>query len=102
MSPVREEWLDQIKEEALDPALPICDAHHHLWYKNEENYKVEDYLKDISGGHRILLSVFVESRMMLKENAVPEMQPVGETEFVLDVTSAREGGKTNVAIDRGI
>ena len=24
-------WLDQVIEETLEPDLPICDPHHHLW-----------------------------------------------------------------------
>ena len=26
-----EAWLGKVKEEALEPELPICDPHHHLW-----------------------------------------------------------------------
>jgi hypothetical protein len=29
-------WLDQVKEEALEPELPICDPHHHLWDQRHE------------------------------------------------------------------
>ena len=28
---VREDWLAQVREEIIDPALPIIDPHHHLW-----------------------------------------------------------------------
>jgi hypothetical protein len=28
---VRPDWLAQVTEEALEPALPIIDPHHHLW-----------------------------------------------------------------------
>ena len=87
----REETLSQIVEEPLDPSLPICDAHHHLWYNTDINYTVEDFLLDISGGHNICRTVFVESRLMLKENVPPEMQPVGETEFVCKITSRVKG-----------
>ncbi len=24
-------WHAQLQEEALEPELPICDPHHHLW-----------------------------------------------------------------------
>ena len=24
-------WISQVQEEAIEPELPICDAHHHLW-----------------------------------------------------------------------
>lgn len=92
-----------MKEETLDLSLPICDAHHHLWYDSELNYRVEDYLGDISGGQNIRRTIFVESRMMLKEGVPPEMQPVGETEYVRDVTSRFHGGTGNLpAIAAGI
>lgn len=97
MSAEREEWLNQTIEEALDPSLPICDSHHHLWYDNDISYTAEDYLKDISEGHNVCRTVFVESRMMLKEDAPPEMQPVGETEYVRKITSRSEGSATVIA-----
>ena len=31
MLPVRPDWLAARREEAIDPALPIVDPHHHLW-----------------------------------------------------------------------
>ena len=33
---VREAWLDQVREEILEPALPIVDPHHHLWDQPSE------------------------------------------------------------------
>ena len=96
MSAEREEWLKQTIEEPLDPSLPICDAHHHLWYGIEKAYTVEDFLRDISGGHQIRKTVFVESGLMLKTGVPPEMQPVGETEFVRNIVPGPEepGGNT--------
>ena len=91
MSAEREEWLNQNIEAALDPSLPICDPHHHLWYNTENSYTAEDYLKDVSGGHRVCRTVFVESRMMLREDAPAEMQPVGETDFVSNIIYNTEG-----------
>ena len=86
----REEWLNQTIEEPLDPSLPICDPHHHLWYGTENDYPVEVFLKDISGGHRICKTVFVESGLMLNKEASPEMQPVGETEFVRNLPPLKQ------------
>ena len=91
MQAEREEWLNQTIEKPLDPSLPICDAHHHLWYDTDNNYTVEDFLQDISGGHYVCRTVFVESRLMLKKDAPPEIQPVGETEFVEKITARAKG-----------
>jgi L-fuconolactonase len=57
-------------------------------------------LQDISGGHRIVRTVFVESRLMPRLGGPPEMQPVGETEYVAGVTARQATGqpvKTGVA-----
>ena len=31
MTTDRDQWLAQVKEDILEPDLPICDPHHHLW-----------------------------------------------------------------------
>jgi hypothetical protein len=28
---VRESWLDLVRDDVIDPSLPIIDAHHHIW-----------------------------------------------------------------------
>ena len=40
--PVREDWLARRTEEALDPALPIVDPHHHLWDRPDWRYLLDD------------------------------------------------------------
>jgi L-fuconolactonase len=85
MKPVREDWLKLTAETAIDPDLCICDPHHHLWYDSENPYTLEDFRQDIAGGQRVVQSVFVESRKMLRNDCSPDMQPVGETEYVRKV-----------------
>jgi predicted TIM-barrel fold metal-dependent hydrolase len=47
--------------------------------------------------------MFVESRLMLKENSPPEMQPVGETEFVQKITTRVKSRSSKIpAIAAGI
>lgn len=98
----REEWHNQTIEEPLDPSLPICDPHHHLWYRMENDYPVEAFLKDISGGHNIRKTVFVESGLMFNKEASPEMQPVGETEFVRNLLRSRQKNEEDTEIVAGI
>ena len=86
----REEWLNQTIEEPLDPSLPIYDPHHHLWYGTESDYPIEAFFKDISIGHRICKTVFIESSLMFNKEASREMQPVGETEFVRNLPSLNQ------------
>ena len=75
----RQDWLDLTEEDTLDPELPICDPHHHFWHYPTSRYLVDEFLQDISGGHRVLKTVFVECLQFYDENAAAELQPVGET-----------------------
>ncbi|MBT6274386.1 MAG: amidohydrolase family protein [Chromatiales bacterium] len=78
-------WLAGTPEAALEPELPICDPHHHLWDGKvgyaAPRYFVEDYMADVAGGHNIVSSVFIECGMMFRDKGPPLMRPVGETEF---------------------
>jgi L-fuconolactonase len=80
-------WLDTLREEAIEPDLPICDAHHHLWgFRQgaiEPRYLIEDVMADIkSSGHRIVSTVFVEAKAMYRADGPDHLRPVGEIEFV--------------------
>ncbi len=97
MATIREDWLKLVQEDTIALDLPICDPHHHLWYQAENSYGLEEFLKDISGGHRIVQTVFVESRMMFRNEGSDEMKPVGETEYVQKLVAPRQNGKTAVA-----
>lgn len=100
MTTKNEEWLALAKESPIDPELPICDSHHHLWDRPSDRYLLEGFLKDIAGGHNIIQSVFVECKANYRQNGAKEMHPIGETEFIQDIT-AQSGigqyGKTRVA-----
>ena len=86
-------------EAPLEPDLPICDPHHHLWRRPNNPYLLDDFLRDASGGHRIVSSVAVECGAMYRDGGPPELQPVGETEFLEGIASenARAGNDTAVA-----
>jgi predicted TIM-barrel fold metal-dependent hydrolase len=101
MPTVREAWLKLTTEPVIDPDLCICDPHHHLWYQTENLYELEDLCQDIAGGHRIVQTVFVESRKMLKKTVPPAMQPVGETEFVREV-AFRAASQSTIKVASGI
>jgi predicted TIM-barrel fold metal-dependent hydrolase len=86
------------REEALEPDLPICDPHHHLWDRPDQRdrpgsrYLLEELMQDIAGGHNIVQTVFVECRSMYRKEGPPEMQPVGETEFVQGIAAQSASG----------
>ena len=86
-------------EAPLEPDLPICDPHHHLWRRPNNPYLLDDFLRDASGGHRIVSSVAVECGAMYRDGGPPELQPVGETEFLEDIATenSRAGNDTAVA-----
>ena len=83
----------------MEPDLPICDPHHHLWRRPNNPYLLDDFMRDASGGHRIVSSVAVECGAMYRDGGPPELQPVGETEFLEDIATenSRAGNDTAVA-----
>ncbi len=100
MTTEREEWLALATEDPIEPELPICDPHHHLWDRPNNRYSLEELLQDTGGGHNIVQTVFVECRSEYRQEGPQEMRPVGETEFVQDIATRSEGeqyGKTRVA-----
>jgi len=87
------EWLDLTQEEILEPALPICDPHHHLWDHPDSRYLLDELLEDTSSGHNVVSTVFVECSSMYRAEGVVAMQPVGETEFVNGVAAMSASGQ---------
>jgi predicted TIM-barrel fold metal-dependent hydrolase len=74
-------------ETALDPALPICDAHHHLWRRPGADYLLHDLLQDLRGGHNVVSTVAVECRYRYRNEGPEALRPVGETEFLEGVAN---------------
>jgi L-fuconolactonase len=90
--PIREDWLAQWREEVLDPELPIVDPHHHLWDRPGWRYLLDEFLADVSSGHNVLATVFVQCRTMYRRDGPEELRPVGETEFVNGVAAMSASG----------
>ena len=72
-------------ESALEPELPICDAHHHLWERRPSRYMLNDLLEDLRAGHNIVATVAVECRYAYRDSGPDELRPVGEVEFLESV-----------------
>ena len=54
-------WLGKLKEEILEPDLPIVDPHHHLWLRNGYSYLMPDLAVDLSSGHNVVATVFANA-----------------------------------------
>ena len=89
LAPTRTDWLELTKEAALDPDLPICDPHHHLWDHGEnDRYLVPELLADIAGGHNVVSTVFVDCFSAYRSEGPEHLKPVGETEWVQRLVAA--------------
>lgn len=74
-------------ETPLEPELPICDAHHHLWERPPKDYLLGELLQDLRSGHNVVSTVAVECRYSYRQGGPEELRPVGETEFLDQVAS---------------
>ncbi|MFH2130866.1 MAG: amidohydrolase family protein [bacterium] len=87
------QWLAQVQEPILEPELPICDAHHHLWDYPGSRYLLYEILNDINSGHNIRSTVFMECGSMYRADGPASMKPVGETEFVQGIAAMSASGQ---------
>jgi L-fuconolactonase len=103
-------------EEIIEPALPIVDPHHHLWFRpgsilaaleQQENltvrtllptfrrharYLFDEFLADLNTGHNIRATVFVEVRAMYRARGPQVLQSVGEVEFANGMAATAASG----------
>jgi len=90
------DWIDGTREEPIDPELPICDAHHHLWDDPRQRYLTEEYLDD-ARGHNVTSTIYVECLREYRETGPQHLRPVGETEHVHRLTEASQRCETRLA-----
>jgi len=90
------EWLALAAESALEPDLPICDPHHHLWDRAPgrvaTRYLLDEILDDTASGHNVVSTVFIECGAMFKSDGPAALRPVGETEFVNGIAAMSASG----------
>jgi len=86
-------WLDRTVEEALEPSMPICDPHHHFWDRPNDRYFLDDLYNDLSGGHNVVSTVFIECQAMYRKNGPEEMRSLGQTEFVQGIVAQNNSGQ---------
>lgn len=88
----RFDWLAQHKEDIIDPARRVIDAHHHLWDRVGERYLLEELTDDIASGHNIVATVYVDCRSMYRASGPEAFKPVGEVEFANGVAAQSASG----------
>jgi L-fuconolactonase len=89
---VNPSWLAARSEEVLEPELPIIDAHHHLWDRGS-GYLFDDLMADISCGHNIRATVYLECQSMYRAGGDPLLAPLGETEFANGIAATSASGR---------
>ena len=92
-----DDWLARSVEATLEPELPICDPHHHLWDFRRDGvaprYLIDEFLEDLASGHNIVSTVFVECGTMFRADGPDELRPIGETEFAAGIAAMSESGQ---------
>lgn len=85
-------------ESIVAPELLIVDSHHHLYESQTGRYMLDEYLDDVSAGHTILASVYVETLAKAFEDGRQLLRPLGEVEFAASVAEeSNNRGGTRVA-----
>jgi predicted TIM-barrel fold metal-dependent hydrolase len=105
--PTNSDWLALTIEDAIEPDLPICDAHHHLWDHRANGpsetvplYLMDELQDDLGSGHNVASTVFLECHSMYRSGGPEPFRSVGETEFVNGIAAMSASGlygKTRVA-----
>ncbi len=85
------EWLALRTEEVIDPSLPIVDPHHHLWHRHDP-YLSTQLVEDLTSGHSVRGSVFIECGFMYRNDGDPAFASVGEVEYVNGVAASFASG----------
>jgi len=88
----KQQWLSQIKEDILEPQLEICDPHHHLWDHPNNRYMFDELMADLTSGHNVQTTVYMECGSMYRADGPQALRPVGETEFVNGVAEMSASG----------
>ena len=87
--PPRPGWLATHAEDILEPALPIVDAHHHIWAQDGQIYDLDALRDDIGSGHKVVATVLVQAHHAYRQHGPEHLRCVGETEHIEQQIRAR-------------
>ena len=103
-------------DEVIEPGLPIVDSHHHLWftppaalraleertdpaapmlrriYGARPRYLLEEIVDDVSAGHDVRATCYVEGHAMLRADGPEALRSVGEVEFASGMAAMSASG----------
>ncbi len=83
LEPGSDAWLEQVREDIVEPDRPIIDPHHHLWMKRfNRNYLLEELWRDTGSGHNIEKTVFIECHAFYLREGPDHLRPTGETSYI--------------------
>ena len=88
----RAQWRSLLREDILEPELPIIDAHHHLWERHGNRYLISEFMADANSGHNIRASVFIDCGSFYRNSGPALMAPVGEVEFANGIAAMAASG----------
>ena len=88
---VDDAWLAKLREDVLEPDLPIVDAHHHLWDRASGLYLLDQLRGDLTAGHNIVKTVFIQCGYSYRTDGPEHLKPVGETERVVSIAAGDPG-----------
>ncbi|MGO4580293.1 amidohydrolase [Cupriavidus sp. 2TAF22] len=88
-------WVSPLREEAIEPELPIIDPHHHLFDDERGRFLADELLAEIEAGTNIVGTVFVQYKSSYRKDGPEPLKPVGEVEFATRIGEECEmlGGK---------
>jgi L-fuconolactonase len=84
---VNNAWLARLREDILEPELPIVEAHHHLWERASGVYLLPELKADLAAGHNVRATVYIQCGTGFRTEGPMEMRPVGETETIVKIAS---------------
>jgi predicted TIM-barrel fold metal-dependent hydrolase len=104
--------MSKSRDPILEPDLPIVDPHHHLWdrparllaampstghgfeeiIRGTPRYLLDELLADVTSGHRVRATVYLECGAMYRAAGPEALRCVGETEFVNGVAAMTASG----------
>jgi L-fuconolactonase len=85
-------WQGAFTEEAIDPGMPIVDAHHHLQEDSNGRYLFHESVADMATGHNFIATVHVQARSMMRAEGPAHLRDVGETEFARGIAAMAATG----------